>query len=436
MFTKLLRGDMNRYILRKAVIILFVLLFCLNTNIHSDETIQDLNKYVELIKEKLKDGIEKQEEQTIEELCRILIKQGLEQSEDSLLNVIYRFSYESESDRLAPIIVNAVKKMPNEKIKIYNMLKKNIFPEGGFERIFIWSILQNVDKYAFFGDLMKCIIDKYNDKDRYTYYSLIKLSELRDKRIVEFLKNYNSKSIEEDIEIATAYCLVNYEYEKNFNFLLNILEEGKREKKYFVIVYDHAILSLRKIGDYRATLVLNGIQRGGLISDELSGQIDDIIKELEKEKGLIRRHKIKEITVSSTLIESSRRDDFYEVDNIFDYDINTAWVEGIECDGIREWIQFNFDKEFEVYRVDIQGGYFYTKSVYANNNRIREIEVVFSDSTKELLYFDDVMHWQQKNITPHKTKSIRFIIKDIYKGLKYRDTCISELRVWGNEIVQ
>jgi len=60
---------------------------------------------------------------------------------------------------------------------------------------------------------------------------------------------------------------------------------------------------------------------------------------------------------------------------------------------------------------------------------------LFSDGVKINLDLKDTMDLQKIKIEPHVTKSIKFTIKDVYKGSKYEDTCISELKLWGSKVV-
>jgi hypothetical protein len=265
-----------------------------------------------------------------------------------------------------------------------------------------------------------------------TLFFLWRLAELRDKRIVEALKDYKSKGIREDLAIAAAYCLINYEYEKNLNFILNSFEKSINEPEVYYPIEDFLYL-IEKIGNPEVIDFLEKNRYNGLLVDCTGYDLGSIIANLEKNEGLIQRHHIK-VTCSSTLIDEDNKF-LYDIDNIFDDDDNTAWVEGVEGDGIGEWIQFDFDSEYKINRIDLISGYYKSVSIFKDNNRIKNLELLFSDSSTINLTFKDKTDWQQIEIEPHVTKSIKFIIKDVYKGSKYEYTCISEMRLWGSKVV-
>ena len=135
------------------------------------------------------------------------------------------------------------------------------------------------------------------------------------------------------------------------------------------------------------------------------------------------------VNCSSTLTDENKRF-LYDIYNIFDNDDNTAWVKGTEGEGVNEWIKFEFDKEYTVNRIDIISGYSKSSDIFKANNRVKKLELLFSDSTRVNLNLKDTMDLQQVKIEPRVTKSIKFIIKDIYKGSKYEDTAISEMKLW------
>jgi hypothetical protein len=112
----------------------------------------------------------------------------------------------------------------------------------------------------------------------------------------------------------------------------------------------------------------------------------------------------------------------------------TAGVEGDSSDGIGEWIEFDLDTEYEINRIDIINGYDKSDLVFKLNNRVKKMDIQFSDTIKSNVMLDDNNGWQSFDFKPIRTNSLRFIIKDIYKGLKYKDTCISEILIWGTAV--
>lgn len=143
--------------------------------------------------------------------------------------------------------------------------------------------------------------------------------------------------------------------------------------------------------------------------------------------------KIVYITDWDSVEASSELDDYvseYSIDN----KIDTAWVEAEEDDdGIGEWIKLQNEIEKEVSGIEITNGYCKSEEIYFANNRIKKIKVEFSDGTFFYKEFEDnaMFNFQKVDFSEKvKTKYIKIIVLEVYKGSKYKDTCISEIRVF------
>lgn len=167
-------------------------------------------------------------------------------------------------------------------------------------------------------------------------------------------------------------------------------------------------------------------------------------------KYRIKNDKIKAVTVSSSLSSS------YSSKNLFDFDFNTAWVEGSERDGIGEKIEIELDK-YPLAAICLINGYTKNADVYLSNNRIKKLKIDieyidYEDSTKlitesnEVLFnkleYNEISKNNFGNIITivgdygdgySKITKITLTILDVYKGTKYSDTCISELLLLGFE---
>lgn len=126
----------------------------------------------------------------------------------------------------------------------------------------------------------------------------------------------------------------------------------------------------------------------------------------------------------------------YSVVNAFDGDIKTCYAEG------RGWshkgdFEINFDKYITMDEIRFAAGYFKSKELFKLNNRLKEINIAVTDKIKKeskiiTLTFNDKMEFQSKKIKKIKVKSIFFSIEKVYSGLKYNDTCISEIQFFNN----
>jgi hypothetical protein len=134
------------------------------------------------------------------------------------------------------------------------------------------------------------------------------------------------------------------------------------------------------------------------------------------------------IIVSSQLIERNRPSEAYKAENMADGNIATAWAEGADGAGIGEWIKFGFDRPKKIKAIKILAGYAKTETVYFNNNRVKEMKVIFSDGEAQTANLTDSKDFQRIVIARDRpTQFVKLEIRDVYHGRKFDDTCISEI---------
>lgn len=185
------------------------------------------------------------------------------------------------------------------------------------------------------------------------------------------------------------------------------------------------------------------------------GTIDFTYKTLEEYKkgSRVRLNEqrfsfAKNFACSSFLQEGSYS---YAPDNVFipckaDYGLpwvqNLPWVEGKADDGIGEWIQFDVqdpnewkDIIFDLIidgdvTVSILNGYVHPEKQYLfyDNNRIKKATVYLDGVESFDLDFPDRVEFTEFTI-PKTVKTVRLVIKEVYKGKKYSDTCITKIDV-------
>jgi hypothetical protein len=125
----------------------------------------------------------------------------------------------------------------------------------------------------------------------------------------------------------------------------------------------------------------------------------------------------------------------YNVYNIYDNNYKTAWVEGIIDYGIGEWIEYQFSTlNDSIEGIEFCNGYVKNKKTFKENSRVKKMKMYLNGKpyaiinledtyATQLFYFDDLIKSDLKNIR------IKFEILEVYPGTKYKDTCISELRM-------
>lgn len=115
---------------------------------------------------------------------------------------------------------------------------------------------------------------------------------------------------------------------------------------------------------------------------------------------------------------------------------DTCWCAGKNKGGIGEWVKVNFndwrtDKILNVITgFMIVNGVANSQEIYYKNNRIKLVELEFSEGQKlKLKLVDGNIRYQEFKIDHIKAKWLKITILDIYKGSTYNDTCISEVKI-------
>ena len=139
------------------------------------------------------------------------------------------------------------------------------------------------------------------------------------------------------------------------------------------------------------------------------------------------------VYASSHLIQKSMN---YKVENVIDDNPSTAWIEGVSDDGIGQFIQFSSNNTFRVDKIDIINGFSKNQKTYMKNNRVKKVIIEFSDKSQQVYELEDNnMEYQTIDNGGINTNSVKVIIQEVYtNGRVYKDTCISEISVYGQEL--
>ncbi|WP_010244995.1 NADase-type glycan-binding domain-containing protein [Acetivibrio cellulolyticus] len=153
----------------------------------------------------------------------------------------------------------------------------------------------------------------------------------------------------------------------------------------------------------------------------------------------------------------------YNVVNLTDGKLDTAWGEGAPDWGMGQSIEFELDN-VSLNMIGIANGYRKNQYVYYANNRVKklkvEVETVIKNTDtgelkegtklEKIVNLDDKTYYKSnylesvdlifhhndledvKDNEIRLARKIRLEILDVYRGNKYNDTCISEVLIWGN----
>jgi len=185
-------------------------------------------------------------------------------------------------------------------------------------------------------------------------------------------------------------------------------------------VYDSILARLLKICDSE----IRRTDRDGWISIDTDGHVFSSFTEVlfsrgDPEDGIV--------TLASSVLSGGN----YSHENIWDKNPKTAWVEGNKEDGIGEFLEYGFfGKEPTINSIGMINGYAKSVETYQNNNRVKTIRVSFGTGESYLFSLRDNEFQMQVFRLPKPIKDVKLLritIVDVYKGKKYRDTCISEI---------
>ncbi len=144
---------------------------------------------------------------------------------------------------------------------------------------------------------------------------------------------------------------------------------------------------------------------------------------------------VDKVTASSHL--SPQGANTYEAGNLHDFDHETAWAEGVEGDGIGEYVIYEFPGNCpRVTTVNILNGYVRNSKDWEANSRVRKLRLYYNDSPVGILELEDSRSMQRFEVglfgygpaaddAPKWT--LKFEILEVYPGTRYNDTVISDI---------
>ena len=122
-----------------------------------------------------------------------------------------------------------------------------------------------------------------------------------------------------------------------------------------------------------------------------------------------------------------------------DFNLNTAWVEGVEGDGVGESLEYTIVAESGDLRVTgliMFNGYRKSKELWQDNSRAKRLKMYVDGKPYGVINLKDAFNYQTVNVgdvklKPKKKTTLRFEIMEVYKGRKYSDTAITEIELDG-----
>lgn len=129
----------------------------------------------------------------------------------------------------------------------------------------------------------------------------------------------------------------------------------------------------------------------------------------------------------------------YKGDTKYDYSPNSilnesigdgGWVEGVEGQGIGEYLVILFNKKIKIKKVIINNGLQFSENSYNRNSRIKDLKIIFDKKNYQNIILDDIKENQTFDIKYNKIiDSIKLQIQSVYPGDRYQDTGLSRIQV-------
>ncbi len=139
----------------------------------------------------------------------------------------------------------------------------------------------------------------------------------------------------------------------------------------------------------------------------------------------------KPVTISSASAKSefpAQGTVTYAAKNVYDGKVATSWTEGDESSsGMGQYVEVFFEGEPTLNQLRIWNGSWASYDLWNRQNRVKDLEITFSDGSKQKFTLTDDMVAETLALEPVKTASARLTIKSVYSGTTFTDTPISEV---------
>jgi hypothetical protein len=178
------------------------------------------------------------------------------------------------------------------------------------------------------------------------------------------------------------------------------------------------------------------------VSIMMGGSVQTLFADLQTQKAVVDS-----IYEEFEVLDEWNKPGLYSPANMFDDDVSTCFAEGDRHDQFT--IRLSLKKEIECDEIGILGGLAKSEELFEHNNRPKIFSIYFysggngyafnRDNLKDKKEFtlEDKMEYQSLSLDGvQEIKNIVFQCISSYRGTKYNDTCVTELKFYykGEEI--
>ncbi len=357
---------------------------------------------------------------------------------DGQANRKFRYIWPRYEVRNVPLLLSAVSKLDSGYVDAAELQKIQYwFPQ---DSTWFSPNTNGRRNFGFYGDN---IINLYEGMKIVIYDQYILLFLNNDKYTYEDFKNYLYHFTSLKVDPETGYRYFEIFDESYGEYMRMYLLSGKdimvlvKTEKFngaeqFSWGFDHfeLIFSMEQMLQRRKKFMINGeyveheYLDSGIKTISASSYLTETIKgkkvEYKPEYMINRICKLPEKT------DERGFPVFDEGFPIFD-NFKPCWAEGVPGDGIGEWLQVEFIRPSD--EIMILNGYvdFRNMSAYMNNNRLKKIRIESERPAFSIEYtLPDYVAYHSVPL-PQKTTKVKITILEVYKGLKYSDTCVTAI---------
>jgi hypothetical protein len=134
------------------------------------------------------------------------------------------------------------------------------------------------------------------------------------------------------------------------------------------------------------------------------------------------------VEASSYLV--SDKGEAYEGKAVTDGKLDKGWLEGADSSGLGSWVKIDLGGTKMVTGLKIWNGYWISHDFWTRHNRVKEVEVEFSDGAKETFVLTDEFKAEEVRFkTARETGFVKVKLKSVYRGSTFNDTGFSEIQV-------
>ena len=160
---------------------------------------------------------------------------------------------------------------------------------------------------------------------------------------------------------------------------------------------------------------------------KLPGVCDLATQYCSEQEGAPGDHLIVSKVRTSSFLADARDPLRYGPLSLLDNNPDTTWSEGVDGEGLGEWVEVNFAGPEKIHSIEVWGGFFSRDYLFANN-RLREFELwVDGEILRRVVLPDDGKPVEVQLPTNKALESLRIVIIDVHDGQRWDDTCISDI---------